>query len=302
MKDKKIIFIGCVEFSNFFLKEMLNNKVNVIGVCTKKKSKFKSDFSNLSLLAKDRKIPYIFWDKNTDEKKIFDWISEKKPDYIFCIGWPQLLKKKILQIPKYFCVGFHPSDLPHNRGRHPIIWSIILNFKKIASTFFIMSEYADNGLILLKNKISLKKNETSQTLFDKLFLISKKQIPHLLKKISALGHKKNSYEFLFKNNQLSNSLRKRDKNDGIIDWRMSAKNIDALIRALSKPYDGACFYHKNRLYKVLQSKVYKSKNQLEPGKIINKLKNNLIIQTGENLIELSKIIPKIKIKKGDYLQ
>jgi hypothetical protein len=32
------------------------------------------------------------------------------------------------------------------------------------------------------------------------------------------------------------------------------------------------------------------------------LKNNLIIQTGENLIELSKIIPKIKIKKGDYLQ
>ena len=140
MEDKKIIFIGCVEYSNFFLNELLNKKVNIVGVCTKKKSKFNSDFSNLSLLAKDRKIPYIFWDKKSNEKKIFDWISEKKPDYIFCIGWPYLLKKKILQIPKYFCVGFHPSDLPHNRGRHPIIWSIILKFKKIASTFFIMSE------------------------------------------------------------------------------------------------------------------------------------------------------------------
>ena len=36
MKDKKIIFIGCVEFSNFFLKELLNKKVNIVGVCTKK--------------------------------------------------------------------------------------------------------------------------------------------------------------------------------------------------------------------------------------------------------------------------
>ena len=27
-----------------------------------------------------------------------------------------------LDIPKYGVVGYHPSLLPRNRGRHPIIW------------------------------------------------------------------------------------------------------------------------------------------------------------------------------------
>ena len=33
------------KYSNLFLNELLNKKVNIVGVCTKKKSKFNSDFS-----------------------------------------------------------------------------------------------------------------------------------------------------------------------------------------------------------------------------------------------------------------
>ena len=33
-------------------------------------------------------------------------------------------------------LGFHPSELPKNRGRHPLIWALALGLKKSASTFF----------------------------------------------------------------------------------------------------------------------------------------------------------------------
>ena len=58
------------------------------------------------------------------------------PDLIICVGWSQILKSEILNIPKLGVIGFHPSKLPENRGKHPIIWSLVLGKKETASTFF----------------------------------------------------------------------------------------------------------------------------------------------------------------------
>ena len=65
--------------------------------------------------------------------------KKKNPDLIFCMNWNNLLKKNILKSSKGV-IGYHPSDLPLNRGRHPIIWSIALGLKKIGSTFYFMDK------------------------------------------------------------------------------------------------------------------------------------------------------------------
>ena len=59
MKSPKIVFIGCVDFSNFFLKELLKRKIKIIGICTKSYSKINSDYVNLSFSAK--KIKYLIF-------------------------------------------------------------------------------------------------------------------------------------------------------------------------------------------------------------------------------------------------
>ena len=33
-------------------------------------------------------------------------------------GWSQIIKKKLLVLPPMGIIGFHPSALPLNRGRH----------------------------------------------------------------------------------------------------------------------------------------------------------------------------------------
>ena len=80
--------------------------------------------------------------------------------YLICIGWPVLFRKKILSIPKKKSIGFHPSELPKNRGRHPIIWSIVLGLKYTASSIFIINseKIPDSGNIITQKKNILRPN------------------------------------------------------------------------------------------------------------------------------------------------
>ena len=42
-------------------------------------------------------------------------IKEYKPDIIIVAGWSNIIEEKILEIPKFGVVGFHPSNLPKDR-------------------------------------------------------------------------------------------------------------------------------------------------------------------------------------------
>ena len=80
----------------------------------------------------------------------------------------------------------------------------------------------------------------------------------------------------------SNILRKRDINDGIIDWRMNAVDINNLVNALNKPYSGASFIYKGKECKLWSTKVHKSIliDNNEHGKIIHIKNNNIIVKCG----------------------
>tara|TARA_A100001015_G_C14854974_1_gene657990 strand:+ start:634 stop:1041 length:408 start_codon:yes stop_codon:yes gene_type:complete len=134
----RIIFIGSVEFSKKTLQKLIKLNAQVVGVCTKKKTKFNSDFADLRPLCKKNKIPFkIVNDINS--KNSYFWIKSLMPDIIFCFGWSNLLKKNLLNLAPLGVLGYHPARLPENRGRHPLIWALALGLKKTASTFFFIT-------------------------------------------------------------------------------------------------------------------------------------------------------------------
>src|SRR5210317_1180795 len=91
----RIVFIGTVEFSKIALQKLINLNAQVVGVCTKEKSKFNSDFADLRPLCEKNKIPYKYVDDVNSEDN-YNWIKSLNPDIIFCFGWSNLLKKDIL--------------------------------------------------------------------------------------------------------------------------------------------------------------------------------------------------------------
>ena len=294
----RILFIGTVLFSKNILDEIIKSNNKIVGVIGKQKSGFNSDYYDLVKYSKTKKNDSIY-SNNINSAKNVKWIKKRKPDIIFCIGWNQLLKEKILRLPPKGVIGYHPSDLPKNRGRHPIIWSLALGLNKIGSCFFYMNSGADTGRIISKKILKIEKKFDSNLVYKKLINLGKRQIKVILLKL-----KNNNIKSFSQKNSQSNSWRKRTEIDGKIDWRMCAENIDNLVRALTKPYPGAYFLlnkRKKRKIIVWKSKVINLNIQnIEPGKII-KSNKNLIIKCGSKALKLVSFQPKINLKKVKYL-
>lgn len=85
----------------------------------------------------------------------------------------------------------------------------------------------------------------------------------------------------------SNSWRKRGKQDGRIDFRMSSRAIYNLVRALTKPYVGAHIETKVGDVKVWRvEEIELQRNNLEPGKILKSDGNEFVVKTYDGAIKL----------------
>ncbi len=277
----KVVFVGTVEFSKKILECLIDIKAEIAGVVTKEFSKFNSDFADLTPLCKENTIPYHYT-KDINSPETISWIKDLSADVIFCFGWSSLIKKELLNLCSLGVIGFHPAKLPQNRGRHPLIWALALGLKESASTFFFMDEGADSGDILSQEVFEIAHNDDAFTLYNKVVEIAKKQVSRFYFEL-----KNGTYKRIPQNHNLANTWRKRNQNDGIIDFKMSSKTIYNLTRALTRPYIGAEVKYKDRNIKIWKTEIVKcDSDNIEYGKIIN-VKNNIItVKTPDGAINL----------------
>ena len=250
----------------------------------------------MSLIAKENNIPVIYAN-NINSSNSIEWIKDKSPDIIFCFGWSRLLKKSVLSIPPQGVVGYHPAELPYNRGRHPIIWALALGLKSTASTFFYMKEGADDGDIISQEIVKINFNDNARTMYNKISKLAIIQMEKFHKNMLE-----GNFSRSIQDHSKANYWRKRNKEDGLIDWRMSALNIYNLVRALSEPYIGAHFIYDNKIIKVWSCDIVKyALNNIEPGKVLSLSDEGILVKAGKDAIILKDIEPKICIELGEYL-
>lgn len=293
----RILMIGCVKSSELFLRKLIENKADIVGVITKQESKFNADFVDIGQICKEQGIDYLYV-KNANDASAKEYIKEKNVDLILCLGWSQLLDSEVLALPKLGSIGFHPAQLPHNRGRHPLIWALALGLTRTASTLFLMDENADTGQIVSQRYVDIDYTDDAASLYDKVMQVAVKQLEEVLH-----DFQNNTLEVIAQSPEMGNSWRKRGKDDGKIDWRMSSNSIYNLVRALTKPYVGAHFLFRGEEYKVWKVREVKQGGfeNIEPGKVLQVISgSNFIVKTGENLIEVLDC-EKVDLRVGDYL-
>ena len=286
----KILIFGNIIFTKEIIKTILKDKKNKVCLVTRKKS-FNSDHANFSDLS-NRII--LYYSSYNIQKSLFQKISNFNPDIVLALGWSHLIPEKVLNLTK-INIGYHPSNLRHFRGKHPLIWPIILNHDCIHSTFFQLDKEIDNGKILDEKKIFFKKNEYMKTIYNRVLSASKKQVIKLIKKI------KNNKKLKQKKYKHGAYFRKRQKIDGELNFFSTCEYNYNLIRALSKPYPGAHVKYKKQIFKIWKSTYKKEKIiNFYPGKIINIYKKKITIQCIDGKITLFKheidlsILKKIK--------
>lgn len=292
----RIVFIGTVEFSQRALERLLASKAEIVGVCTLQESKFNADHVDLSDVSEAHGVPW-FYAEDINSAEALSWIQGKSPDVIFCFGWSKLLKQDLLRLAPLGVVGFHPAALPANRGRHPLIWALVLGLEKTASTFFFMDAGADSGDILSQREIIIDDEDDARSLYDKISNHALDQIEEFVPQLAT-----GIFSRRMQDHGLANTWRKRGSADGKIDWRMSAQSIHNLVRGLAKPYVGAHFIVDGRAIKVWETAVVScaSKN-IEPGKVLMHTGSRPVVKCGEDAICLLVTEPSFEPIVGSHL-
>lgn len=292
----RIVFIGSVAFSRRTLNRLLEIKAEVIGVCTLKESPANADHSDLSDICAAHSIPWIYApDINSDET--LGWITDRHADVIFCFGWSRLLGQRLLNETSLGVVGFHPAALPANRGRHPLIWALVLGLQETASTFYFMNAEADAGDILSQRIVYIESADNATSLYEKVTRCALNQLDMFVPQLTA-----RSFSTSGQDHRLANTWRKRGKADGRIDWRMSARSIHNLIRALAPPYVGAYFLYRNNEYTVWNAELVTDvPHNIEPGKIIAQENARPVVKCGEQGLRLLSVEPALDLPCGEYL-
>ncbi len=218
-------------------------------------------------------------------------VKELAPDIILVISFGQILKETFLEIPKISCVNVHASLLPKYRGASPIT-SAILNADSEAGVCFMkMEKGLDNGAVYKEVKMSLHGDEyadelelnlgklaaenTEETIYD---IFSGKIYP------KKQDHSRASY------------VGKIKKNDGFIDWNMSAMEIERKIRAFY-PWPGAYFnINTSKGLKKINITAGEVINDLtgRAGEVIKSDKTGWIISCGSGALKIARLIPEGK--------
>lgn len=300
----KVVFIGAVEFSRRALERLIklqteiigDDTIEIVGVCTLQQSSTNADHNDLSRICEAQAIPWTYApDINSTET--IAWVTEKRPDVIFCFGWSKLLRHQLLNLAPMGVVGFHPTALPANRGRHPLIWALVLGLKETVSSFFFMKEGADDGDILSQERVAIEDTDDATTLYEKVTRCALSQIQIFVPQLAS-----GRFPRVAQDDQNANAWRKRGKADGQIDWRMSSRSIHNLVRGLAKPYIGAHFLYHGREVKVWSTALVEGMPpNLEPGKILEVSELGPIVKCGEESIRLLTTEPPFKPALGEYL-
>ena len=292
----RILFIGAVEFSACALRELIEMKAEVVGVCTLKISRFNSDHVDLAPIANAAGIP-VRHTPDLNKSEVLDWVRELNPEVIFCFGWSLLIHQPLLCTPRLGVVGFHPAALPKNRGRHPLIWALVLGLPVTASTFFFMNENADAGDILSQVTVDIDPCDDAGTLYSRIIQVGLNQIREFVPMLSNGKFKRRSQD-----HQIANVWRKRSQKDGLIDWRMSAETIHNLVRGLARPYVGAEFDCSGQVVKVWKTEIELSVSMnIEPGKVLAIEERGILVKVGTGAIWLCDYMPRVDLKIGEYL-
>lgn len=296
----RIALIGCVASTQTALRALLalpSHSHQVTALITRQSSSVNADFVDLAPLARAHQVPVLLAESAPGDEQQAAWLRQRETDLLFCVGWSRLLGPETLACAPLGTVGFHPAALPANRGRHPLIWALALGLEETASSFFLMDEGADSGPLLSQVRIPITAQDDAGTLYAKVLAAMADQVADI-----AVGLAQGRSMARPQDEQQASSWRKRSAADGRIDWRMSARNIHNLTRALARPYPGAEFMVGGTPIKLWRSAIQPAPDKrTEPGKVLAVQGQTFTVQCGEDaLVLLEHELAALPVP-GDYL-
>lgn len=166
------------------------------------------------------------------------------PEIAVVVAYGKILPPDLLAVPPRGCINVHGSLLPRWRGAAPIQWAVIAGDAVSGVCTMKMDEGMDTGDLLLTREVPLAPEETAGSLFERLAPLGAELLLETLDRLEA-----GTITPVKQDGSKATHARMLEKEDGRIDWRKSAREIDCHVRGMS-PWPGAFTTAGGKLLKV----------------------------------------------------
>ena len=280
----RVVFMGSPDFALSSLR-LLAQHYQVVGVVTQpdrasgRGRELKAP--PVKTLAQELNIPVIQPEK-VRQPEAMQQLQDWNPDLIVVAAFGQILKKDVLELPKYGCINVHASLLPRWRGAAPINAAVLAGDEETGVTIMKMDVGLDTGPMLAMKRIRIKPDDTAGSLFEALATLG---ADLLIETLPAYMDGKLAPQPQPEEGATYASMLKKE--DGHLDFNHSAVELERRIRAMT-PWPGAWFEWEGAPFKV--HKAHVGQGKAEAGKRLVE-QNQPAVGTGSGILILDEVQP-----------
>jgi methionyl-tRNA formyltransferase len=221
-----------------------------------------------------------------DLNKAFLPVVEKlAPDIIVSGYYSQIFGKRLLSIPPKGCVNTHPTGLPRFRGLSPYFTHIIFGDAYNEITLHWLDPGVDTGDIIGQGRVEIRRDDTGYTCGHRLTEAGRDVFRAnwpLIKAGTAPRRKQDpalasTYNFSWAVAE--------------VDWGRPAVEIWNLIRAISRPLQGAWTMLGGRKVRIWKARVLEPGRHVRvegavPGQVLAVTGRGMWVQTGDGQVSI----------------
>ncbi len=261
MEKLRIVFMGTPEIAVPALKA-LAERYEVVGVVTQPDREAgrgkKIVMPAVKEAALELGIPVI----QPERMKVpgtFEQLQAWNHDLIVVMAFGQILRKNVLELPKYGCLNAHASLLPRWRGASPIQAAILNGDAVSGVTIMQMDPGIDTGPMLRSREIAIAPDDTGVTLSAKMAQIAAELLIETIP-----GYTDGSILPQAQPEEGACYTGMISKEDALLDFSTAAAPLAWKVRAYN-PRPCAFFRIGEDSFKVYRAHVAENTEGLKPG-------------------------------------
>lgn len=284
----RIIYMGTPDFSVPALKSLAAEDTFEISLVVTQPDRPKGRgkklaFSPVKQAAIDLGIE-TFQPESLKDESAIEKLAGFAPDFFVVAAYGQILNRKVLDIPRVYPINIHASLLPKYRGASPIQAAILNMDKTTGITTMVMAPQMDAGDILLTDETPIEKNDTAQTLHDRLGQMGGRLIVRTIKEILAGGLTPTPQD-----HSMATYVKLLKKSDGRIDWTQSSRQIKAHINAMT-PWPGAIAVLNGKPLKIFNAEALDTPTTASAGTIIKADDKQIHVACGKGTLAVTELM------------
>ena len=297
-----IMFMGTPEISATCLKRLIDDGHGISVVITREdKPRGRGNVMTptpVKTLALENGIP-VHTPATLRDEAFAELLDTYKPDIIVVVAYGKILPLNVIEYPKHGCINLHVSLLPKYRGAAPMQRAIMEGETETGVTVMYMAEGLDTGDIISVEKFLILPEDDFEAIHDRSAEVGGKLLSETIENIyngTATRTKQDD--------SLACYAKKVEKEDCKIDFNLSAKRLDHLIRGVT-PIPGAFAYHNGKMLKI--NKAFPIDGVGKQGEVIDlsdKGEGYITVACGEGALCITLLIPegKGKMTAGDFVR